>query len=581
MTYIVLARKWRPQNFDEVIGQSHITTTLKNAISGNRVAHAYLFTGPRGIGKTTTARILAKALNCVKGPVVKPCGRCDPCREIASSSSLDVLEIDGASNRGIEEVRNLRDSVKFAPTRGKFKVYIIDEVHMLTTEAFNALLKTLEEPPPHVKFVFATTQPHKVPPTILSRCQRFDFKRIPMKDLLSKLKEIVKVEGLKVTDEALFYIAKASEGSMRDAESILDQLISFCEGEIKLDDVISLLGIVDQEVLFELTQAVIDRDAKKGLGIIDRLMKGGKDDVQFLTNWVDHFRNLMIARVEAKTSELIDLPGEAIDRIFSQGQALSMEEIIYILYLLSNTQVAIKRGMSARVALEVAVVKLAKREEVVSLDEILRKLKELEEATTGIAPSERPATDVDEETGPSPAEKPPAKPTLSEQLAAGTSGEARPHPPGRPQVEPGEREKPLPSNEPAAEEPQKVKSEDLTLGRAKEVWPDVIERIKAEKISAATFLLEGSPVEVIANRVVLGFPPEFSFHKEALEEKENRVLIEKALSQSLARGVKVVFKLIEKAIETPEPSQAKPKGSSIVQSAIEIFDGKIIEEGKE
>ena len=271
MSYIVLARKWRPQNFDEVVGQPHITTTLKNAISLGRVAHAYLFTGPRGIGKTSTARILAKALNCTQGPTIHPCDRCDSCKEIMVSNSLDVLEIDGASNRGIDEIRNLRENVRFAPAKGRFKVYIIDEVHMLTQEAFNALLKTLEEPPHHVKFIFATTRPHKIPPTILSRCQRFDFKRIPVNDLLAKLKNIAEVEKLKVSKEALFYIARVSEGSMRDAESILDQLASFCDSTIEVNDVVSVLGKVDQDVLFELAQALIDKDAGKGLGLINEL----------------------------------------------------------------------------------------------------------------------------------------------------------------------------------------------------------------------------------------------------------------------------------------------------------------------
>ena len=234
MSYLVLARKFRPQNFDEVIGQDHITTTLKNAITQNRVAHAYLFTGPRGIGKTSTARILAKALNCQKGPRPVPCDKCPSCEEIMKGSSLDVIEIDGASNRGIEEVRNLRENVKFAPSRGRFKVYIIDEVHMLTQEAFNALLKTLEEPPAHVKFVFATTAPYKVPATILSRCQRFDFKRIPIQAIVDKLKDISSQEKFIATEDALFAIAKASEGSMRDAESILDQLASFCDKKMKL-----------------------------------------------------------------------------------------------------------------------------------------------------------------------------------------------------------------------------------------------------------------------------------------------------------------------------------------------------------
>lgn len=232
MGYLPFARKWRPQDFDEIVGQEHITTTLKNAISMERLHHAYLFTGPRGIGKTSTARIFSKALNCEKGLSIKPCNACSSCKEITAGSSMDVIEIDGASNRGIDEIRNLRETVKFSPSKGLFKIYIIDEVHMLTTEAFNALLKTLEEPPMHVKFIFATTEPHKVLPTILSRCQRFDFRRIQMKDIITKLHEVSKIESLNIDEDAFLYIAKASDGSMRDAESILDQIASFSKGKM-------------------------------------------------------------------------------------------------------------------------------------------------------------------------------------------------------------------------------------------------------------------------------------------------------------------------------------------------------------
>ncbi len=249
MSYIVFARKWRPRDFDEVIGQEHVTVTLKNAISLGRIAHAYLFAGPRGVGKTTVARIFAKALNCEKGPTVKPCNVCASCKEVVSGNSIDVLEIDGASNRGIDEVRSLRENIRFSPIGSKFKVYIIDEVHQITSDAFNALLKTLEEPPPHVKFIFATTQPHKVPGTILSRCQRFDFKRITLDLIISKLKNIVSEEKIKIEEEVLFTIARAADGSMRDAEVLLDQLNCATEGKIKIKDASEMLGVIEQDML--------------------------------------------------------------------------------------------------------------------------------------------------------------------------------------------------------------------------------------------------------------------------------------------------------------------------------------------
>ncbi len=282
MSYLPFARKWRPQDFDEVIGQEHITTTLKNAIALKRVHHAYLFTGPRGIGKTSTARILSKALNCDKGPLAKPCNKCASCQEITNGSSMDVIEIDGASNRGIDEIRNLREAVKFAPSKGPYKIYIIDEVHMLTVEAFNALLKTLEEPPRHVKFIFATTEPHKLPATILSRCQRFDFRRIPIKDIVAKLQEIAREEKLDVEKDVFLYIAKASDGSMRDAESVLDQISSFFKGKIQLKGVIDTLGMIEQETLFQCADLIISRDTKSTIHLIDQILNSGKDTRQFL-----------------------------------------------------------------------------------------------------------------------------------------------------------------------------------------------------------------------------------------------------------------------------------------------------------
>src|SRR3989338_2505803 len=266
MSYQIFARKFRPQTFDEIIGQEPIAVTLKNAISKQRVAQSFLFTGSRGVGKTSTARILAKALNCEQGPTTTPCNQCGSCEEITKGTSLDVLEIDGASNRGIDEIRNLRENVKFKAAHGRYKVYIIDEVHMLTGEAFNALLKTLEEPPEHVKFIFATTEVHKVPLTILSRCQRFNFKRISTGEIAKKLKEVAKLEKIKVSEQALFLIAKASEGSLRDAESLLDQLASFGEGEVKEGDITFSLGLTDPEIYVSLLEAIKSRDGRRVLG---------------------------------------------------------------------------------------------------------------------------------------------------------------------------------------------------------------------------------------------------------------------------------------------------------------------------
>ena len=321
MSYIVFARKWRPKDFDSVLGQEHVTTTLRNAIAQSRVAHAYIFSGPRGVGKTTTARIFAMALNCKNGPTKEPCGACDSCKEISNGTNLDVIEMDGASNRGIDEVRALRENIKFAPTRGKYKVYIIDEVHMLTEEAFNALLKTLEEPPAHAIFIFATTRPYKVPSTILSRCQRFDFKRLTVNEITGKLKEIVKSEKLEIEEEALYTIARAAEGAMRDAESMLDQLVSFCGKKIDAESATAISGTVGHEVLFDFTEKVINKDTAGILKLVDSVIASGKDIPQFVNSLVVHFRNILIARASDEPEGLIDLPKEMIGRLAAQAKS--------------------------------------------------------------------------------------------------------------------------------------------------------------------------------------------------------------------------------------------------------------------
>src|ERR1700722_17688957 len=275
--YQVLARKWRPQQFDDVVGQEHVTTTLKNAIEQNRLAHAYLFVGPRGIGKTSTARIFAKALNCVKGPTATPCDKCDNCLEITEGRSLDVLEIDGASNNGVEQVRELRDTVRYAPARGKFKIYIIDEVHMLPTQAFNALLKTLEEPPAHVKFIFATTEPQKVLPTILSRCQRFDLRRIPAALITAHLQFIAREEKISLDDRAALAVARGAEGGLRDAESMLDQLVAFCGEKIVEEDVLSIFGFTAGQTVSLLCEHILNGASSKALALVHEQSEAGKD----------------------------------------------------------------------------------------------------------------------------------------------------------------------------------------------------------------------------------------------------------------------------------------------------------------
>src|SRR5438552_3847777 len=330
MSYQVIARKYRPQRFSDVVGQEHVTQTLANAIKQKRTAHAYLFCGPRGTGKTTIARIFAKCLNCTDGPKVEFDDQDARCIEIAEGRSLDVIEIDGASNRGIEEIRELRDAVKYAPASSKFKIYIIDEVHMLTKEAFNALLKTLEEPPAHVKFMFATTEPEKVLPTILSRCQRFDLRRIPVALIVKHLGHIAKLEKIQVEEAALYAIARGAEGGMRDAESALDQLISFCGEKIVEEDVLSMFGLTAQGQILALTSAVLKGDAEGVLRELNELTRHGKDLGRLLADLLMHFRNLLIYQVSRGDLKLLEISEAEAGSVKEQAALVSTEALTHV-----------------------------------------------------------------------------------------------------------------------------------------------------------------------------------------------------------------------------------------------------------
>ncbi len=379
MSYQVLARRWRPQIFQDVVGQDHITRTLINAIRENRIAQAYLFCGPRGVGKTSVARIFAKAINCEYGPPGTPCNKCTSCIQITEGTSVDVQEIDGASNRRIEEIRELRENIKYLPSSSKYRIYIIDEVHMLTKEAFNALLKTLEEPPEHVKFIFATTEPHKVPLTILSRCQRFDFKRIPISLMVKHLRKITDAEKIKITESALTLIAKQAEGSMRDAESLLDQVISFAGKDIKEKDVINALGILDTSIIFDIAQAIIQGSSKEALRIIDRVYNHGYDIKVFYRMLIQHFRNLMVCTIDPA---LLDVVKEEMDELCNQAALLGAEQIQFILDFLLNKEQELMFTYNPRLFVEAIVIRLCNTKELFGFNELIKRLEKIEKRLT-------------------------------------------------------------------------------------------------------------------------------------------------------------------------------------------------------
>ena len=617
MSYVVFARKWRPKNFDEVIGQDHITTTLKNAISNNRVAHAYIFTGPRGIGKTSVARILAKGLNCGNGPTASPCNKCTSCNSITTSTSMDVIEIDGASNNSVDQVRELRENIKFMPSYARYKVYIIDEVHMLSIGAFNALLKTLEEPPKHAKFVFATTNPEKVLPTILSRCQRFDFRRIPLRLIISKLKKIATTEKLNVSDDAIFSIARVSDGSMRDAESVLDQLASFCEKKISQEDVITLLGIIEEDKLADVIERLSTKDTAGLLKAIDELIIKGKDISQFLTGLMGYFRNLMVLKVSSGLSSLIDLPDSFIARLKGQMKNFEIDELLYMFYTISATANAIKRSEVSRFIVEASLIKLSLRGEMMPLPEIMDKIAHLEANIEKYSsfrgePEIRPMGDERQMSADSSHEARGAKGealakvettteerplTSDEAIGADSSREARR---AKGEAKPSASvEEPMGTGDEEAESIERESTGKpsgivmLTEEKVKKAWPQILQIIKSQKISIASYLLEGEVIKVKDFVITLGFAKKFNFYKEALERANNKKFVEKIASEVF--GQRVLLELV--TLEESETPLGQPDDSSklnirddelereakkdifdepIIQSAIEMFNGKII-----
>ncbi len=578
LAYEVTARKWRPQEFDGVIGQEHVTTTLKNAIQTGQIAHAYLFAGPRGVGKTTTARILAKALNCVDGPTVTPCNACTFCQEISEGRSVDVLEIDGASNNRVEQVRtHLLESVKYTPSQGKHKIYIIDEVHMLTKEAFNALLKTLEEPPAHVYFIFATTDPRKVIPTVLSRCQRFDFRRISGPTIVDHLAMISEQSGYDVQRDALALIARRVDGSMRDAESLLDQVVAFGGAALTAREAAEVLGIVDQDVYFELLDFVAEQDVPGGLDLVDRVFGQGHDLEEIVLGILEHLRNLLVVKAAPEAEVLIGDAALALDRFREQAGRFETEDLLRLSQLATQMEQSVKTSALPRVQLETGVVRMIRMARSVQLTDVMARLSEMarrigtgdgDEASatdaSGTEASETPSSQTaDPSSGSAPAPSAPSGPAPTSGSAPAPSSPAPSAEEGAgPAASTGSSKASTESStgaptstastgsskastESSAATPTKPK---LDLRTARDRWPAIVDEItrqpgflgrQLEEVEIKSFTppdVEGSGGHAT---ITLGFGTGQVFVKERVEKRENSQLIQSVCKEVLGIPVRI------------------------------------------
>ena len=516
MSYLVMARKYRPMGFGEVVDQKHVVTTLVNAINSKRIAHAYLFSGPRGTGKTTVARILAKALNCEKGPTAEPCNQCSACQEINAGRSIDVFEMDAASKSKVEDIRGLIiEGVKYAPVRGKYKVYIIDEVQMLSDSAFDALLKTIEEPPANVVFIFATTEPQKVPATILSRCQRFEFKRIPFNDLVETISNIAQKEGLEMEKEAIYTLARKADGSLRDSLSLLDQMIAFGGKKITKKIVDQTLGLVEQEVYFDLTKVVLEKDSKKGLELLESLIDSGVDLQEFVAGLLEHLRNLLVAKVGGESERLFDLSKHYIERYKKEAESFSETDLLRMIKIIVDLNYTLKKTSEPRIHLEISLLKLIKMDSSVSIETLLERL--------GQAGSEGGGTEY----------KLPQKKEIS-QIKDSPQDE---------NTEPEENLKPPDQN-----------SLSLDLESLKANWPEVLNKVKERKASLWSCLSHAEIVSLDNGVLLLEFSNGSEFHRKHVEKKDNLKEIREIMNQVFQSDFRINFLLNEKKTNSQQKS---------------------------
>lgn len=539
MGYTALYREWRPQNFYDIVGQEHITTTVKNQILNDRIAHAYLFCGTRGTGKTTTAKVFAKALNCLDLHDGEPCNKCEMCQKINEGLAIDVTELDAASNNGVDKIRDIIDDVKYPPQEGRYKVYIMDEVHMLSTGAVNAFLKTLEEPPKNVIFILATTDPQKLPITILSRCQRFDFKRINNNEIIGRLRKIVDDQNALADDKSLSLIARVSDGAMRDALSILDQAISMGNGAVEYDVLVSMLGLVTNDHLFSLTNSVIQRNVEKSISIIDEVVYAGKDIYLFIKDLISHYRNILMAKVTNNPEEVLDMSEENIALIKEQASKVRAEEIMRYIRILQEAESNAKLSKQARLYLELAIIKMCKVEYDTSNEVILSRLNKLEEGLKNGSLKVVSATSTEANIN---SKKETATKNIKQDI------------------------KKTINHNITGNEDSKV-----TLNDIQRAWKDILERIKARrKMIVYASMVTGKPIECRNGILTIEYEDQYKFNKDRLEKPENKAVIQEVLAEIFREDMKIVFEVEESS--SNEKSMEDMLIESLGADMVDILD---------
>ncbi|HEY5037186.1 MAG TPA: DNA polymerase III subunit gamma/tau [Chthoniobacterales bacterium] len=540
MSYQVFARKYRPQTFDDLVGQAHVTRTLKNAVEQNRLAHAYLFVGPRGIGKTSTARILAKALNCIHGPTITPCGICDNCKEITGGNSLDVLEIDGASNNGVEQVRELRENVRYAPAKGRFKIYIIDEVHMLSPQAFNALLKTLEEPPEHVKFIFATTEPQKVLPTILSRCQRFDLHRIPANLIAKHLQWIATQEKVKLDPAAAHAIARGADGGLRDAESMLDQLVAFCGDAIAEADVLNVFGFASEQTVTTFSDKILRGDTAGALAVLDEQAAAGKEMMKLMSDLIAHLRDLLVYKV--KPDAIADETAPEVQSSLGEEAALIVtDRLLELIEQFAAAEGRMKWAPNKKLHFEVAVIKAIQTLGQVTLTEVIDNLTALRSGS----------------------------PTPTPTTTAALASKPKPIPPSETKAAPKKPTADTPSSSPS---PAAV---------GDDIWPRVLGLVQQRRPLIKSWIDLAHFLGTEGRHFLLGFAPDQKTVMEGLARPNNRSFLEGLLKELTGSDWSLKLSLADDlpatpvATTAPNDSRESFKDDPLIREALELFKGEI------